>query len=94
MQSIQHGGICIVVRKFSLIEKNVAAEEFERLTRYLEVARGDDYITIYGPLSGGDASMDMQRAFEELGLSYLDDFYALDLFLPPWLSVAFAFRPQ
>jgi hypothetical protein len=94
MQSIQHGGICIVVRKFSLIEKNVAAEEFERLTRYLEVARGDDYITIYGPLSGAGASMDMQRAFEELGLSYLDDFYALDLFLPPWLSVAFAFRPQ
>ena len=94
MQSIPHGGICIVVRKFSLIERNVAAEEFERLTRYLEVAGGDDYIAIFGPLSGGDSSLDMQRAFEELGLIYLDDFYALDLFLPPWLSVAFAFRPQ
>jgi len=82
------------VRKFSLVERDVAAEEFESLTRYLKVAGDDDYITIYGPLSGGDASMDTQRALEDLGLVYLDDFYALDLFLPPWLSVAFAFRPQ
>lgn len=94
MHRIPHGGICIVVRKFALAKQEVDAEGFQQITRYLELSGEDDYIAVYGPLKGGEASMDVQREFERLGLSYLEDFYALDLFLPSWLSAALAFRPQ
>jgi hypothetical protein len=94
VRSIHAAGICIVIRKYSLAERNVAADEFQTVTRNLNVNADNDYITIYGPLSGGDVSRDVQIEFERLGLLYLDDFYAVDLFLPPWLSIAFTFRPQ
>ncbi|MDP9809348.1 hypothetical protein J2W42_002196 [Rhizobium tibeticum] len=94
MQSIPQGGVCLIVRKFSLVEKDVDPDQFQQITQCLEKTAEDDYIAIFGPLKGGNESMDMQQELERLGLSYLDDFYALDLFLPSWLSVAFAFRPQ
>lgn len=39
-----------------------------------------------GPFFGGDATDECMRSLERLGLTYVDDFFIFDAFMPDWCS--------
>lgn len=76
----------IVVRRAALADKNVdlstVIAEFNLRTHFDESVR----LVSLGPFFGGDAADLCVRMLEGLGLTYIDDFFVFDGFVPDWCS--------
>lgn len=76
----------IVVRRAALAAKNVDLStvivEFNFRTYFDE----SDSLVSLGPFFGGDAADDCSRSLERLGLTYIDDFFIFEGFVPDWCS--------
>ena len=80
----QHFGV--LVRRASLQEKDVALEQV-KVAMESEPLDCDEQLLSYGPHFGGEAADEFIRRLEDLGLSYVDDFYVFECDLPPWCAV-------
>ncbi|MGG1949440.1 hypothetical protein AB1286_32280 [Trinickia sp. NRRL B-1857] len=76
----------IVVRRAALAAKNVDLSmvmiEFN-LARYFD--ESDNLISL-GPFFGGDAADECMRSLEKLGLTYIEDVFIFEGFVPEWCS--------
>ena len=77
----------IVVRRAALAAKNVdlstVMAEFN-LTRYFDES---DNLVSLGPFFGGDAADECLRSLEKLGLTYIEDFFIFEGFVPEWCAL-------
>lgn len=76
----------IVVRRAALAAKNVdlspVMTEFN-LARYFDESEN---LVSLGPFFGGDAADECMRSLEKLGLTYIEDFFIFEGFVPEWCS--------
>lgn len=76
----------VVVRRAALAAKNVDLStvmvEFNLRTYFDE----SDSLVSLGPFFGGEAADDCLRSLERLGLTYIDDFFIFEGFVPDWCS--------
>jgi hypothetical protein len=76
----------IVVRRSALAAKNVDLStimvEFNLGTYFDE---SNNLISL-GPFFGCDAANECMRSLERLGLTYIDDFFIFEGFVPDWCS--------
>lgn len=80
----------IVVRKTSLRKKSVDLEAVLRdLGHTGSPEESADFVSI-SPLFGSEAVANHITAFEQHGLVYVDDFYAVEIDLPEWLLLRLA----
>ncbi|MEY1587908.1 hypothetical protein AB3K92_03630 [Burkholderia sp. Bmkn7] len=76
----------IVVRRAALGAKNIdlsAVKTEFNLARYFDES---DNLVSLGPFFGGDAADECMRALEKLGLTYIEDFFIFEGFVPEWCS--------
>lgn len=76
----------IVVRRAALTAKNVdlstVMAEFSFETYFDE----SNSLISLGPFFGGDAADACMRSLERIGLTYIDDFFIFEGFIPDWCS--------
>ena len=76
----------IVVRRTALAAKNVdlstVMAEFNLRTYFDE----SNSLIPLGPFFGGDAADECMRSLERRGLTYVDDFFIFEGFVPDWCS--------
>ncbi|KVO32873.1 hypothetical protein WL30_09260 [Burkholderia ubonensis] len=76
----------IVVRRAALAAKDVDLStvmvEFN-FRKYFD--ESDNFISL-GPFFGGDAADECTKSLERLGLTYIDDFFVFEGFVPDWCS--------
>lgn len=76
----------IVVRRAALAAKNVdlstVMAEFNFETYFDE----SNSLISLGPFFGGDAADASMRSLERIGLTYIDDFFIFEGFIPDWCS--------
>ncbi|KFG98289.1 hypothetical protein GQ56_0104310 [Burkholderia paludis] len=76
----------IVVRRAALAAKNVDLSPVMVEFSFREYFDESDSLISLGPFFGGDAADVCMRSLERLGLTYIDDFFIFDGFVPDWCS--------
>jgi hypothetical protein len=76
----------IVVRRAALAAKNVELSTVLAEFNFREYFDASDSLISLGPFFGGDAADECTRSLERLGLTYIDDFFVFEAFVPDWCS--------
>ncbi|MBN3750846.1 hypothetical protein G3N96_36410 [Burkholderia sp. Se-20373] len=76
----------IVVRRDALAAKNVDLSTVMVEFNFQKYFDESDSLISLGPLFGGDAADECTRSLERLGLTYIDDFFVFEGFVPDWCS--------
>lgn len=76
----------IVVRRAALAAKNVDLSTVMDELNFREYFDESDSLISLGPFFGGDAADECTKSLERLGLTYIDDFFIFEQFVPDWCS--------
>jgi len=76
----------IVVRRAALAAKNVDLSTVMVEFNFREYFDESDSLISLGPFFGGDAADECTNSLERLGLTYIDDFFVFEQFVPDWCS--------
>ncbi|RQZ17946.1 hypothetical protein DIE14_31520 [Burkholderia sp. Bp9017] len=76
----------IVVRRAALAAKNVDLSALMVEFNFRKYFDESDSLISLGPFFGGDAADECTRSLERLGLTYIDDFFVFEGFVPDWCS--------
>ncbi|MET1536894.1 hypothetical protein [Burkholderia sola] len=76
----------IVVRRAALAAKHVDLSTVMVEFSFREYLDESDSLLSLGPFFGGDAADACTKSLERLGLTYLDDFFVFEQFVPDWCS--------
>ncbi|HDR9162116.1 hypothetical protein SB768_22265 [Burkholderia sp. SIMBA_043] len=76
----------IVVRRAALAAKNVDISSVMVEFNFREYFDESDSFLSLGPFFGGDAGDECTKSLERLGLTYIDDFFVFEQFVPAWCS--------
>ena len=77
----------IVVRRKSLADKSISLDAILKKFNFESYFDESETLISLGPFYGGDSSEACFRALEKLGLSHIDDFFALEGYFPDWCQV-------
>lgn len=77
----------LIIRKAALTEKDISGRTLTEAVHDIDlIAENDDLLT-FGPLFGDEAFQTIMRRLELIGLTYVDDYFGLDVLVPPWVGL-------
>jgi hypothetical protein len=82
------GSFDLIIRLAALKEKSVDLTSLLNAMEYNGVLGRNTSIISFGPIFGEEAMNELIRRLQALGLSYVDDFIDLNVFVPDWLTIA------
>jgi len=76
----------LIIRKAALVEKKLSRQALIGVMQNIDlIAENDDLLT-FGPLFGEETYQTTMRHLEMAGLTYVDDYFGLDILVPPWIE--------
>jgi surfactin synthase thioesterase subunit len=85
--TFEHG---IVVRKDAMGSRKIDRPDLLAIFEVTEPLSEDQDLIVFGPSFGQEACNEFIRRLQAAGLRYVDDFFALELDHPEWLTFSAA----
>ena len=84
----------IIIRKDSLEKKNLSREQILSTLETEALYDETEKLISIGPVFGPEASEELSKRLENMGLSFFIDYFYLENDLPEWLNCQVYFRPS
>ncbi|PDS87298.1 hypothetical protein [Rhizobium sp. L18] len=77
----------LIIRKAALIERKLSRQALLELMSGIDLIDENEGLLTFGPLFGVEAYQTIMRRLEIAGLAYVDDYFGLDILVPPWIKI-------
>ena len=82
------GSFDLIIRLAALREKSIDLSILMAALENDDVLGRNSTLIMFGPMFGEDALNTLIGRLQALGLSYVDDFIDLNVYIPDWLEIA------
>jgi hypothetical protein len=82
------GSFELIIRLAALKEKSIDLPSLMAALENDEVMGQNSTLILFGPMFGEDGLNTFISRLQALGLSYVDDFIDLNVYIPDWLEIA------
>jgi hypothetical protein len=86
------GGIDLIIRLAALREKSIDLSSLMAALESDDVLGRNSKLIMFGPIFGEDVLNTLISRLQALGLSYVDDFIDLNVYIPDWLEIAVDYK--